>query len=91
MDLLVWARDGGVPAEELAPLVDLPAEDVSAAYWEIDRRRVATRYLHAPAVILDEQPGRRGGRVLSDPNPPTQAHTPDLRPAHVRPHRHPPD
>jgi hypothetical protein len=53
MDLLVWGRDGGVPADGLAPLVDLPAADVEAAYWEIDRRRVATRYLHAAAITLD--------------------------------------
>jgi len=56
MDLLVWGRDGDVAAAELAPQVGLSAEDVSAAYWEIDRRRVATRYLHAPAVVLDDAP-----------------------------------
>jgi NAD+ synthase len=53
MDLLVWGRDGGVPAVELAPLVDLSTEGVEAAYWEIDRRRVATRYLHAAPVTCD--------------------------------------
>jgi len=53
MDLLVWARDAGVPAEELAPRAGLDPGAVEAAYWEIDRRRVATRYLHAPAVVLD--------------------------------------
>jgi NAD+ synthase len=53
MDLLVWGRDGGVPPADLAPRVGLSAEEVSAAYWEIDRRRVATRYLHAAPVALD--------------------------------------
>jgi NAD+ synthase len=56
MDLLVWGRDGAVPAEELAPLVDLSETEVDAAYWEIDRRRVATRSLHAPPVTLDRTP-----------------------------------
>ena len=56
MDLLVWGRDGGLPAAELAPLVDLPSSAVDAAYWEIDRRRAATRYLHAAAVTLDAGP-----------------------------------
>ena len=53
MDLLVWGRDGDVPPVELAPQVGLSADDVSAAYWEIDRRRVATRYLHAAPVTCD--------------------------------------
>jgi NAD+ synthase len=53
MDLLVWGRDGGVPPGELARLVELSVGDVEAAYWEIDRRRAATRYLHAPALTLD--------------------------------------
>jgi len=87
MDLLVWGRDGDVPADALAPRVGLSCAEVEAAYWEIDRRRVATRYLHASAVTLDVEPERRGGRVLTTPG----ARTPDLRPAHVRPHRHPPD
>jgi len=60
MDLLVWGRDGDVPADELAPRVGLPTDGVEAAYWEIDRRRVATRYLHAAPVTLDppDQPAR---------------------------------
>ena len=53
MDLLVWGRDGDVPAEALAPRVGLDPTAVEAAYWEIERRRAATRYLHAPPVVLD--------------------------------------
>jgi NAD+ synthase len=53
MDLLVWGRDHSVAATDLAARIDLPAEAVEAAYWEIDRRRTATRYLHAPAIVLD--------------------------------------
>jgi NAD+ synthase len=60
MDLLVWARDRGVAADELAPRVDLGADGVAAAYWEIDRRRVATRYLHAPPVVLAPTDGEAG-------------------------------
>jgi NAD+ synthase len=53
MDLLVWGRDGDVAPAALAPLVGLPRDGVEAAYWEIDRRRVATRYLHAPPLMCD--------------------------------------
>jgi NAD+ synthase len=53
MDLLLWGRDGGVAADELAPQLGLAPADVEAAYWEIDRRRQATRYLHAPPLMCD--------------------------------------
>jgi NAD+ synthase len=56
MDLLVWGRNADLPAAELAPRVGLDVDAVEAAYWEIDRRRVATRYLHAAAVTLDAEP-----------------------------------
>jgi NAD+ synthase len=55
MDLLVWGHDEGLSPAELAPRVQLDEEGVKAAYAEIDRRRVATRYLHHPAIIV--QPG----------------------------------
>jgi NAD+ synthase len=67
MDLLVWGWDGDVPASELAPHVELSEEAVVAAYWEIERRRAATRYLHAPAAIVgvpqrsaEREPVRQG-------------------------------
>lgn len=50
MDELLWARNRDIPAAELSERVDLTADEVEAAYAEIDRRRVATEYLHAPAV-----------------------------------------
>jgi NAD+ synthase len=53
MDLLVQGHDEGVPAADLAPRVELTPDEVEAAYGEIERRRVATEYLHAPAVLLD--------------------------------------
>jgi NAD+ synthase len=67
MDLLVWGRDGDVPAAELAPRVGLDADAVEAAYWEIDRRRVATRYLHAAAVTLDDEPAAQPAPAAPDP------------------------
>jgi NAD+ synthase len=52
MDLLLWGHENGVAAAELAPKVGLDAEEVEMAYGEIERRRVATDYLQAPAVLL---------------------------------------
>jgi NAD+ synthase len=51
MDELVRGAESNVAPAELAGKVGLSAEEVEAAYIEIERRRVATRYLHAAAVL----------------------------------------
>jgi NAD+ synthase len=53
MDLLVWGCDNGVDAAELAPQAGLEPDEVAASYGEIERVRVATRYLHAPAIVVE--------------------------------------
>ena len=53
MDALLVAETNGIPPSELAPSVGLEPDEVDAAYEEIRRRRVATEYLHAPAVIVE--------------------------------------
>jgi len=52
MDVLVWGERGGIAAEEVARRTGLDTVAVEAAYREIERRRAATAYLHAPAVIV---------------------------------------
>jgi hypothetical protein len=44
-----------VPATELAPLTDIDAEAVEAAYAQIQRVRDATAYLHAPAITISAE------------------------------------
>src|SRR3954470_2528027 len=58
MDVLLWGRNREVPGDVLAPLAGLDAGDVDVAYREIERRRDATAYLHAPAVVVE--PGAEG-------------------------------
>lgn len=53
MDLLMWGHDEGVPPAKLASRVGLEADEIETAYREIERMRVATEYLHAPAVLVD--------------------------------------
>ena len=53
MDVLLWGRDAGKPQAELAAELGMEEAEVGSAYGEIDRRREAVRYLHAPAVIVD--------------------------------------
>jgi NAD+ synthase len=52
MDVLLWGESHDVPARDLAPRVGLVEDEVDAAYREIERRRAATAYLHAPARIV---------------------------------------
>ncbi len=52
MDLLLWGHRHDLAASELSERVGLTPEEVDAAYREIERRRVATEYLHAPAVTF---------------------------------------
>ena len=53
MDLLLWGRDNDVEPASLAARVGMAPDDVEIAYREIDRRRVATEYLHAPPIVVD--------------------------------------
>ena len=55
MDLLLWGFVHGSTAAELAPLVGLSEAEVETAYGEIERRRIATEYLHAPAAMIDPE------------------------------------
>ena len=53
MDLLLWGQRAGVEPADLAARLDLSVESVQAGYWEVERRREATEYLHAAAIRLD--------------------------------------
>jgi NAD+ synthase len=53
MDRLVAGLDGGEEPAALVVSTGLPEADVATAYAEIERRRTATAYLHAPAVVLE--------------------------------------
>lgn len=53
MDPLVWGQTQGVDPAALAPRLELSAAEVKIAYGEIERRRVATHYLHAAAIVAE--------------------------------------
>jgi NAD+ synthase len=52
MDLLLWGYTRSIEPEELSDRVGLAPADVEIAYREIERRRVATEYLHAPPIVF---------------------------------------
>jgi NAD+ synthase len=53
MDMCLYAMNHGVDADEVAPVVGLTAEQVRRVFTDIAAKRRATRYLHAPPVLLD--------------------------------------
>lgn len=53
LDLLLWAKNHGVSAEEAGWELDLPPEQVQRVYDDIDQKRRATAYLHAPPLLLE--------------------------------------
>jgi NAD+ synthase len=54
MDLCIWAKDHGVSAAEAAPVLELKPEQVEHVYRMIDSKRAMARYLHAPALLVEE-------------------------------------
>ena len=52
LDLILWAKNHGVAAEDVAAELDLTADQVDRVYADIDLKRRTTAYLHAPAITL---------------------------------------
>jgi len=53
LDLCLYARNEGAPAEAAAVAAGLPAEVVERVYEDIERKRRAAAYLHAPPLLLE--------------------------------------
>ena len=52
MDLCLYGKNNGYRPEQVAPVLDLNAEQVQRVYDDIDTKRSTTRYLHlAPQLI----------------------------------------
>ena len=56
MDLCLWGRNHGVPAEDIASALGLTAEQVDRVYRDIDQKRRTTKYLHAPPQLVEPIP-----------------------------------
>jgi len=52
LDLCLWAHDAAVPAEQVAGVVHLTAEQVERVYHDIESKRRAAEYLHAGPLCL---------------------------------------
>jgi NAD+ synthase len=53
MDLCLYARNNGIGAETVAPLVGLSVEQVARVYADIDVKRSSTHYLHSGPQLIE--------------------------------------
>jgi NAD+ synthase len=56
MDILLWARDHGVVPSKAGEMIGMSAADVELAYADIDSKRRAAAYLHAPTALVAPTP-----------------------------------
>ncbi|HXI21485.1 MAG TPA: NAD(+) synthase, partial [Gemmatimonadales bacterium] len=56
LDVVLYARNAGLPAEVPARELGLPVEDVEHLYQDIARKRATTRYLHLGAQLVRPVP-----------------------------------
>jgi len=59
MDLCLYAKNSGIPAEAVASAVGLTLEQVKRAFADIDAKRSTTRYLHLQPILIEDVPGVR--------------------------------
>ncbi|MFN2371328.1 MAG: NAD(+) synthase [Candidatus Krumholzibacteriia bacterium] len=52
LDLLLWAKNHGVPEAEAAQVMDLSPEQVRRVYHDIDRKRATTLPLHLTGLLV---------------------------------------
>jgi len=53
MDACLLARDHGIPPALVAEALGLTPDQVARVYRDIDAKRAAARYLHAPPLLID--------------------------------------
>ena len=66
LDVVLQARTAGRPVTAVAEDLEMDSEQIARAYLDIDRKRMATAYLHAPPLLVEEI-------ALSAPDPRPEA------------------
>src|SRR3984893_1661657 len=56
MDICLYAKNHGFQPEEVAPVIELTADQVARVYRVIDATRNATRYLHSKPILCEVMP-----------------------------------
>jgi NAD+ synthase len=53
LDLILWGKNHGTPAGDVARALDVTEDQVRRVYEDIDQKRRSTAYLHAPPLLLE--------------------------------------
>ena len=56
LDLILWAKNHGIAAAEVARVLSRTPEQVERVFDDIDQKRRTTAYLHAPPLLLEPVP-----------------------------------
>lgn len=56
LDLILWAKNHGMPAAAVAAELGYRTEQVERVYLDIDQKRRTTAYLHAAPLLLEPVP-----------------------------------
>jgi NAD+ synthase len=54
MDLCLYAKNNGIPVAAVVDALGLKAEQIQRVYDDIDQKRKTTRYLHLPALLVED-------------------------------------
>lgn len=61
MDVCMYAKNHGVEPADVAPVIGLTPQQVTSVFKDIDAKRLATRYLQAPPVLVEKVPEIQSG------------------------------
>jgi NAD+ synthase len=53
MDLCLYGKNNGFSPADIASSVGLPTDQVQRVFQDIDAKRLATRYLHMPPILIE--------------------------------------
>jgi len=56
MDLCLYGRNNDISVETVAEYLDLEPEQIQRVYDDIDTKRLTTRYLHLPPLLVEDVP-----------------------------------
>jgi len=54
MDLCLYAKNNEIPVDSVADVLGLKAEQIQRVYDDIEQKRKTTRYLHLPALLIED-------------------------------------
>lgn len=54
MDLCLYAKNNNLPIKEVSIVTGLATEKIQRVFEDIDRKRSTTKYLHLPALLVDQ-------------------------------------